>query len=393
MQSLRSAQNGGLKGIVIRHPLSPWLYFRRNPGRTLPVAFVITVSVSLVASVVSLVDSIDLTIMTMYGYQRYLTVVTPRNALEVDPKIVEGIRKQPLTREIFTTRPAFTVVKTIFGKMPYVVFGLNPDARRRLMDRIGLRLKTGRLPIDGKPELALSVEIARNLHLKLGDVVLKPDSEDSYSIVPMRLCGMFEGPVWLSMTSESFIESHFPLSPRGQIILAGTQQEQRELDRALAKSVDKAHARVWTFASLVRETSEGLASLYLIMSMVIAIIVFAIAFLVGMLANIYFTQRLPEFATLAAIGYQRTSLLLRVLGETGLLCVLGWALGSLLTIAILWSIRETIMTPRGLLLDPFDFAAYRFTIPLPLTIAAFATVGVGRRLRALDPVAIIERRQ
>ena len=143
----------------------------------------------------------------------------------------------------------------------------------------------------------------------------------------------------------------------------------------------------------MRDTREALSSLYLIMNVVIGIIIFAIAFLTGMLANIYFMQRIPEFATLAAIGYRRSGLLKRILAETGLLCIVGWALGSVLTIALLNVIRVTLMAPRGLLLDPYDFAAYRYTIPLPLAIAFFAVYPIARRLGAMDPVSIIERRQ
>lgn len=377
----------------IRHPLSPWLYFRRNPGRTLPVAFVIIVAVALVASVVSMVDSIDLTVLTMYGYQRYFSVVTPRNALAVPDDLLATIHRQPLVARTYTARPAFTVVKTIFGKMPFVVFGMPPDARQRLLAQCGLRLASGRMPAEGAPEVALHEDIARNRRLKLGDVVLKPDSEDSYSLVPMRLVGTFKGPVWLAMTSESFIQQNFPLSPQGIIIMARTPAEQRVLDRALDHRLDKSRSRLWTYASLVRETKDALSSLYLIMNLVIGIIVFAIAFLTGMLANIYFMQRVPEFATLSAIGYPRRGLLLRVFGETALLCAVGWALGSLLTIGILWGIKATIMTPRGLLLNPYDLAAYRYTVPLPLTIALFALLPISRRLRTLDPVSIIERRQ
>lgn len=375
------------------HPLSPWLYFRRNPGKTLPIAFVITVAVALVASVVTLVDSIDLTILTMYGYQRRLTIVTPRNALEVSPDIIRGIRKQPLVADVYGERPAFTMIKTIFGKMPFVIFGLEPAAQRQILSCCGLRLKTGRLPADGKPEVALSAEIARNQHLNLGDVVLKPDSVDSYSVVPVKLVGTLEGPVWFACTSESFIRDNFPVAPRGHVIVADSPARQRDLDRALDSSVDKARARVWTYAELVKETTDSLSSLYFIMRIIIGIIVFAIAFLTGMLANIYFTQRLPEFATLAAIGYQRRELLLRVFGETALFCLIGWALGSVLTVGLLLAIKGWLMTPRGLLLDAFDLAAYRYTIPLPLAITAFAVGAVWQRLRTLDPVSIIERRQ
>src|SRR5205085_2492665 len=126
----------------------------------------------------------------------------------------------------------------------------------------------------------------------LGDVVLEPKSEDSFSAVPMRLVGTFDGPVWLAISSESFIRSHFPLSPEGLVIITRSQREQRLLDRLLDKKLDKARCRLWTYASLVRETKDALSSLYLIMNLVIGIVTFAIAFLTGMLANIYFMQRI-----------------------------------------------------------------------------------------------------
>jgi predicted lysophospholipase L1 biosynthesis ABC-type transport system permease subunit len=277
--------------------------------------------------------------------------------------------------------------------MPFVVFGMTPEARPEIARRCGLRLLTGRFPNDGAPEVTLSEEIARNRKLKIGDVVLKPDSEDSYSLIPMRLVGTFEGPVWLAMRSEKFIRENFPVAPKGLLVVAADADRQGALDHSLEKAVDKSRARVWTYHGLVRETQDALSSLYLIMGVVIGIIVFSIAFLTGMLTSIYFTQRLPEFATLAAIGYQRSGLLARVLGETVLLCGIGWALGSGLTLIVLLTIKSIIMYPRGLLLNPFDLAAYRFTIPLPVTIALFALMAIGRRLKQLDPVAIIERRQ
>ena len=355
--------------------------------------FVITVAVALVASVVTLVASIDLTVMTMYGYNRYFTVVTPRNALEVSEEVDAAIQREPLTSRVYTGKPAFTFVKTIFGKMPFVVFGVEPEARDELIRRCGLRLASGRLPEENKPEVALSAEIARNRRLKLGDVVLKPELEDSYAIVPVKLVGTFEGPVWLAISTRSFIQGHFPVSPGGRLVLAASADQQGALDRALERNIDKARGRVWTYHGLVRETRDALSSLYLIMNVVIGIIVFSIAFLLGMLSSIYFTQRLPEFATLAAIGYQRSGLLGRVLGEISLLCVMGWVLGSALCFLVLTVIEAWVMHPRGLLLDPLDLSAYRYTLPLPVAIIGFSLVAIWNRLRTLDPVSIIERRQ
>ena len=47
------------------------------------MAFVIVLSVMLVASVTTIIRSIDLTVFTLYGYNRYLTGLTPRNGLSL----------------------------------------------------------------------------------------------------------------------------------------------------------------------------------------------------------------------------------------------------------------------------------------------------------------------
>ena len=91
---------------------------------------------------------------------------------------------------------------------------------------------------------------------------------------------------------------------------------QRRLDSAIDRVTNKARARVWRYAGLVRETKSALSNLYLILNIVIGIIVFAIAFVCGLLSNIYFTQRLPEVATLSAIGYSRRFLVWRAVKET-----------------------------------------------------------------------------
>lgn len=378
---------------TVRHPLSPWLYFRRNPGKTLPIVFVIAVAVALTASVVTVVDSINLTVLTMYGYQRHFAVITPRNALAVGSDIVRTVQRQPLVDRIYPAQAAFTEVKTIFGKVPFVVFGLEPAARDTIFRRCRLRVVAGRLPADGAPEVALSVDIVRNRRLHLGSVVLSPQSEGSYSIVPARLVGILDGPVWFALTSQSFVRAHFPLAPEGLLVLARDEPHQRLLDRSLGRILNKERCRLWSYAGLVRDTREALSSLYLIMGIVIGIIVFAIAFLTAMLTSIYFTQRLPEFATLSAIGYGRGILMLRVMAEIALLCAFGWGIGAALTVGGLAAIKHFVMAPRGLLLDVWDLHAYRFTIPMPLAIMAFALGGIGHRMMDLDPVAIIERRQ
>lgn len=374
--------------------LNPFTYFRRNLGKTLPMAFVIVLSVTLVASVTTIIRSIDLTVYTMYGYNRFLTGLTPRNALSIDEEQVAQVRALPEMGVMYPTHSYTVMVKTIFGKMPFALFGIPAPARALVLERCGIKVAQGRMPTDGEPEAVVSDAIARNLGLKIGDVISQPNSEDAYSPVPVRLVGVLHGPVWIGLTSKAFVDANSPFTFTGYVAFAPTSDPtaQRRLDDAVTRVVNKKVARVWRFSGLVRETRSALSNLYLILNIITTLIVLSIAFVCSLLSNIYFTQRLPEVATLSAIGYARRQLLGRVFGETALLCGVGWLLGAAITTGTLYGIYALLLAPKGLLLNPFDPIAFLFTLPLPATITLFAVLTIGRRLSALDPVSIIERR-
>jgi len=355
---------------------------------------VIMLAVTAVASVVTIVHSIDLTIFTLYGSNRYMTGLTPRNALTIDDDVVLKVRHLPEVGELCQTHSYSTMVKTIFGKMPFPIFGLDARGRELLMQRAGVHLVVGRMVVDGQPEAVLSEDVAKNLGLKIGDIVSEPDSTDSYAPVRIRLVGLLRGHVWMGLTNRALADAYSPFTYHGYMAFGKTPAEidQRRLDNAIEKVLDKGKAREWRYSGLIKETRSSLSNLYLIMDIVVGIIVFAISFVCGLLSNIYFTQRLPEIAMLSAIGFTRRRLLSRAVAETGLLCFIGWTLGGIFTVGILTLLKQLVLTPKGLLLQAVDPAAFALTLPLPLAITLFAFATIAVRLASLDPVSIIERR-
>lgn len=378
--------------VAAANPLSAWLFFRRNLSRTAPVTLVIVLSVVLIGTVVTIIRSIDLTVLTVYGYNRYFLVAVPRNGNQVDPRAERTIRAEPLAQEIYRISVCFTNIHTIFGKFPFVLFGLTQEEMPKMLRLTRMRLVQGRLPREGEAACALSVGIARNRNLRIGDVVLAPNIEDSFAPVPVKLVGLLDGENWFAVISKEFVQkNYFP--PLEEIVVAApTPEQQPELDRRLDNALDKRLVRLYTFGHLVRELRSSLRNLYLIMNIVITIVVLVIAIMMGMLSNIFFMQRLPEFALLAAMGYTRGALLWRVVRETALLVSLGWTVGVLLSMGILWGLYWWVFEPRGMLLQPMDWHAYKYTIPVPIAVLAFAAMSVGPRLLAMDPVLVIERK-
>jgi ABC-type antimicrobial peptide transport system permease subunit len=369
----------------------------------MPMGLVIVLSVFLIASVSTMVDSIDLTITTIYAYTRYFTYAVPQRVTQrVPADQIAIIRRDPRTDRVMEASVFFTNIKTVFGRFPFVVLGVSDENRDYLMKRVGTEvLPGGRLPADGMPEAVVSEPIAENKHIKVGDIIAGPTDSGgiSGSPVPVRLVGLLRGPIWIAFTSKEFCDNTFLTAPRSTVFTTKKPGDLLRLNEELMPALHKDRGRLSPMRvqllsnqNLVRELQESLSSMYLIMGVVNGMVIFVIALMSGMLSNIYFTQRIAEFAVLAAIGYQRSALILRVVGETLLLTLAGWICGGIVTMLALNILKGALFEPRGLIINPYDLFAYEYTIPIPFFITLFAVVTIAVRLVRLDPVSIIERR-
>jgi putative ABC transport system permease protein/lipoprotein-releasing system permease protein len=386
----------------LRNPLSASTYFRRNSGKVFPMAFVIVLCVFLIACIASMANSIDRTILTIYGYTRFFTYVVPQRVTQrVPDDQIAIIRKDPRVDRVMEASLFFTNIKTVMGQLPFVVLGLSPDNRSYLMGRVGTQLVAGRLPAEGMPEAALSEPLARNKGIKIGDVIAGPEDEGGIAgaPLPVRCVGILKGPVWLALTTKSFCDSTFLTSPRSTIFTTKTPADLFALNAELMPvkhkgkgKLSRAKVLVLSRQNLIAQVRDGLSTLFLIMGFVNGTVIFVIALMSGMLSNIYFTQRIAEFAVLAAIGYPRPRLVTRIVGETFLLTLFGWVAGIALTYVFLSAFRYSVFEPKGLFVEPMDPFAFKYTIPIPFSITLFAVATIAARLLRFDPVSIIERR-
>lgn len=377
-------------------PLSPITYFRRNLGRTLPLGFVIVLSVFLIASVVTIVNSIDLTVLTIYNYTRAFTPVIPRSGrLRVDADIQKRIRRMPELDRAMETSGFFFNVNTVFGPFPFVCFGVSERDRDYLMARAGDTLMTGRMPKPGAAEAVASEGLVRNRKLKIGDSIATPEDSGSTFLsvpVPVKLVGILRGPTWIAFTSREFTDQSLPFVPHSILATSKRESSQLAFGDKLFEGLDKKRVQVFAFNNLVKTLRTSLASMYLIMHLVNGMVIFVVALMAGMLSNIYFTQRIAEFAVLAAIGLRRSTLVWHAVSETAILTGIGWIVGVFVNWGLLSWMRGRLFEPRGMLINPSDPNAYWNTLPIPLIITLFAVATISYRLAKLDPVTIIERR-
>jgi hypothetical protein len=386
----------------MRSPLSALTFFLRNPSKVLPMGGVIVLSVFLICAIATIANSIGLTVRTIYRYTEFFTYVIPqRTTLIVTDDQRAKVKADPRVDRAIEGSIFFINIKTVIGRLPFVVLGVNESDRDYLAGRMDSKLIAGRWPAEGMPECVLSEPIAENKHLKIGDVVASPTDEGGIAGAPMpvKLVGILKGPVWVAFCDKSFCDATFLATPRCLLYTGKTLKDLDAINQTMMPLKDKRSGKldpskvnVLSRENLLAEVEDSLSTMYLILEVVSFTVIFVIALMSGMLSNIYFTQRVPEFGVLAALGYGRWYLIRRILGETTLLTIVGWILGAIMSFLLLTYLKDAVFKTRGLFIDPLDWFAMRHTIPIPIAITLFSVATVAVRLLRLDPVSIIERR-
>ena len=381
-------------GKASARPLGAFTYIGRNGAKTAPLVAVIMLAVLLVAGIVAMMDSIPYSIKVIYSYSATALGITPRGDPELTPKFEHIIRTEcpyPIQR-IVTCRAAGAQVKSIVGKWPFVVLGLSQEDMRYYLHRLGAEDINGRLPEPGAAEVVISEPVARNRNLKLGSALLSPEDSDNYSPYKVKVVGIAKTTEWIMVSDVEYLrENHFPPIDF-LMVFAPDKATQGKLDHWAEKRFKGLRAQIFAYHLLEKDTNDMFSILYRILDVVIGTLVLVITIMMGMLMNIYQSQRLVEFGLLQALGYTKRQLLRRVTVEALLVIVGGWAVGLLLAYTLLNVVKVTLMDPSAFAIDTLDPVAYTYTIPIPIAIFCAALLTVWLRFRNFDPVGVVERR-
>ena len=386
-------------------PLSPITYYRRNLWRVLPVGGAIMISVFLIAAIVTLLNSVDDSIRTNYGFFVRAPVIAPQFAADVPPNVLEKTSLAPGLKKEIVGVPYLVLIQTVFGQLPVPIYGFAPEDMEQMIATTGNKLVAGRLPGNNEPEVAMSRAWANNLHLKIGDTFVPNQPRLPSLTKTQTLVGVLDGGAFLAVADRAYVTLELPevVQRPNHLFIPETPRQAPRLAAYLNDLSDnpKAHGltsddmqsvRIFTYQGMVNELRRSLAFLYKFLAIADIMVIGAVALLSGFLANIYFEQRLGEFGLLAALGFRRERLAKRLIIETGALVLFSWVIGLGLTALIFWALDTFYMIPNGLILSKIGHDALLYTLPTPLIVGAASLATVLLRLYRLDPIEIMERR-
>ena len=296
----------------------------------------------------------------------------------------------------FVKRDAYSNldINLLAGNAQFDLYGFDQPGMGQLLSLYGDKVVAGRLPRADASEIAVSEEIARSRHVWVGGKVGNNLDEldrlpDAFTVV-----GIIRGPTRLGIIPIDYMTQHYLFERRyqGLVVVPQPGHEQAVHDQ-LQKLIGDSAFRLFDWAYIKGKIDSLIANLDVINRFLILLVTIVLSLVVGLLNNLFFRQRMNEFGLLAAVGYSRWGLIMRVAWESLGVTLAAWIIGVGLGVAVLSWFNLTFIVPHGLLMNIFDWNVLALhTLPIPLMVFVFGMGTVAWQLLRLDPISIIERR-
>lgn len=376
-----------------RPPLSVRTWFLRNLRKILPALIILTFVVMLVIVVLSALRGIKEGALIYADQFRFYSVLLPKKTPVIPKEIRKEVERHPSVDRVVDARNCFFRLRVLIAHIPFAIRAVREEDMKYMMDRFGVRLREGRLPEPGTSEVVLHGDFLKANDWALGSEFGMKVSRDDWMPGRWTVVGVLEGDTHTGFASYEFISDvslfGFALQLRERQLIFAKEGRLEEMNRFLHGFEN---VRAWDLPAAEREIGKSFDRLLLIVDFLSILQILVVALVVGLINNIFFAQRIDEFAILLAIGYTRREILRKVFRETALIMVTAWILGAGMSIGIMSLFHLWVLEPKGIPLPVVQSLPLLLSTAMPLVGLLFSGVTVLRKLGKFDPVQVIERR-
>ena len=379
------------------NPLSPLTYHRRHKQRAallIGLVCLMTLAVYLLYTLSSanFVESMRMVDM----YLDKFNVVYPNSSSELDPTIVTQIRTHPDVAHAFPVKTEANIKYTypLGGDWDLVnLMGLKETDAPVVMELCNATLVEGEMVQPRTNGVILTRELAASAGLQVGDVLdYRLDSERfEFVPVPLQVVGIMDSDVRLGIVSFEYLDSHLTTMGGGNLMVIPREGREQAVRSFLHDELPESLIYVESSRVVKAEVAEMRQMVNLVAIPISVIASLASALVISAINRITLMRRLRELGILHAMGFNRTRLLGRMMGETSMLAGVGFTAGLGLSWLALLAIEAFIFAPKGYALPIITLPSIVVTLPIPIAILPCVYLSLRHVLSRLDTVSIVEQ--
>ena len=369
-------------------PLAPLNYFRNNKKRTIPLIICVALCVFFIYVFSMYVQAtFDISELTLFhGLKSYSMVYGNKDNKKLDAFLINRIEEEDSTEKVIQCGVEYTNFNMPIGGDNYLsVFKVNLDDMQYMMERIGLKLKDGKLP-QKEDEIILHYRIAKSKSLKVGDIIGHDLKKEEALRGQYKVTGIMEGDSLTAFIPCSNIDNEkFK-------VLAVFHKDRRleDSNSFLIKNIKSKEIKTLTYKDEMEESTASDSQMKVIFNITEVIVVIVMTLAIVNLGYVNFYHRRKEFGILHAVGYSRRLIIRRVFKEIFLLQSVGYIIGLILAIGTGFILKLNLFDKKGLPIVIFNSKSFIETAAIPIFICIFNIIPIARMLKKIDAISIVQ---
>jgi putative ABC transport system permease protein len=272
------------------------------------------------------------------------------------------------------------------------VMGLRTEDINYFLGKELIHVRSGRLPQEGKKEIAINYLVAKNKKINSGDSV--GNALDKFDGIngEYKVVGILDGENMLSIVSfnnEIFKDyNDSEKSLQKGVIVFPKKNKINEVNN-LVENFPKEDAVYNTFNILNEKFYKDMGCLQILDDISI-LCIFLMVITVGSSKYVEFFNRKEELGILNAIGYNKRQILKRAVLEVAAVNTIAYILGLLLGIVVSYLVKINIFERVGAVGVVFDKKALFVSLYVPLFTTLFTIIPINTMINKIDPINMIE---
>ncbi|OPJ62263.1 ABC transporter permease [Clostridium oryzae] len=271
---------------------------------------------------------------------------------------------------------------SVMGEMSIDVYRIFPQDMKKVLKIFDLKLIRGKVPNGKKNEILLSLKLAKQYKVNVGDSV-KPNSQNGTNLDgTYKVTGIIDGPVITAFTSgRSDIKRSEAL--KNSIIIKVNIKNSKRISKQLKDLAGKS-VNIIDYKSMKKQIDQiamGLRSLEFI---IILVIIVVLCVSMANLNYISFINRKNEFSILTAIGYRKGFLCRKLLKENVMNCMTAYISGILFTMLVVSLLNISLWNPNGQSVALFNINDIGTAIIMPAFVAIISMLTPLKEIRAME---------
>jgi ABC-type lipoprotein release transport system permease subunit len=364
-------------------------YSRKNRNKVVSSIIPVLIAVTFLYLINTFVKSINNSLyklnVSSYKYHATITACDNENIIE---KVKNNKNVERLVPFMW-----YGIKYSIPGSLTFAdVMGLRAEDMNYFLEKESIQVMIGRLPEEGKKEIAVDYLVAKNKKIIIGDSV--GNALDKFDGIngEYKVVGILKGENMLSIVSfnneilKDYDDGEKSLQ-KGSIVFP-KKNKINEVNK-LVEALPKGEAVYNTFNILSERFKKDMGCLELL-DVISILSIFLMVITVGSSKYVEFFNRKEEIGILNAIGYNKRQILKRAMLEVITVNTISYILGLLLGISLSYLVKGNIFEKVGAVGVVFDEKALIVSLYVPLFTTLFTVVPINAMINKLDPIDMIE---